>query len=321
MHVGLAAIAYERNDLELTADHLRRAHEHGEANGLPKNPCRWRLGEAAIHQARGDLTSALWLLDEAEQLYDGDFSPDIRPVAAIRARLWIAHGWLGQARAWAVERGLTPVDEPDYLQEYEHATLARLLVAEGRQDAARLDEALALIGRLIPPAQAAGRSGAVIDLLVVLATARQALGEDEDAIGSLSEAAALADPEGHVRVFLDEGAPMVGLLRGAAARPDATTGIRRLAGHIGIVRAHVPASTPGDRGLIEPLSDRERQVLTLLDSDLDGPEIASHLFVSLHTVRTHTRHIYGKLGVSSRRAAVRRAAELGLLSGDRDRSS
>jgi LuxR family maltose regulon positive regulatory protein len=319
MHVGLAAVAYERDDLALAADHLRRSHQLGEANGMPKNPCRWRLGEAALAAARGDLQGALVLLDEAERRYDGDFSPDVRPVAAIRARLWIAHGRLREARSWAVERGLSPGDEPAYLREYEHATLARLLVQEGRRDRARMVEAVSLIDRLIPPARGAGRMGAVIDLLAVLATARHLGGDREGAFEALAEAAALAEPEGHVRVFLDEGAPMVELLRMAAARPDAPGGIRRLAVHVGEGLAQASAS-PANDALIEPLSEREREVLRLLDSDLDGPEIASRLYLSLNTVRTHTRHIYGKLGVASRRAAVSRAAELGLLSQDRERS-
>jgi LuxR family maltose regulon positive regulatory protein len=318
MHVGLAAIAYERNDLGLAVDNLRRSDELGEANGMPKNPCRWRLGQAAIHAAQGDLTSAFRLLDEAERRYNGDFSPEVRPVAAIRARVWIAHGRLDEARTWALERRLAPEDEPTYLREYEHATLARLLVAEGRRDQARLGDAVALIDRLLPPAQAAGRTGSVIDLLAVLATARQARGDRDGAIGSLTAAAALAEPEGHVRVFLDEGAPMVELLRMAAARADATPGIRRLAGQTG--GGGVQPSAPRE-ALVEPLSEREREVLALLDSDLNGPEIANRLFLSVNTLRSHTRHIYGKLGVGTRRAAVSRAAELGLLSRDRERSA
>jgi LuxR family maltose regulon positive regulatory protein len=242
-------------------------------------------------------------------------------VAAIRARLLIVHGRLEEARRWSVDRGLTPGDEPVYLREYEHATLARLLVAEGRRDPARLDGALDLIERLLPPAQAAGRVGAVIDLLVVLATARWARGDHDAAIGTLTEAAMLAEPEGHVRVFLDESAPVLDLVRAAAARADATSGVRHIAGHVGSKPAQRSAPTPSGDALIEPLSEREREVLTLLDSDLDGPEIARRLFLSLHTVRTHTRHIYGKLGVGSRRAAVSRAAELGLLSRDRERSA
>jgi LuxR family maltose regulon positive regulatory protein len=263
----------------------------------------------------------LVLLDEAERRYDGDFSPDVRPVAAIRARLWIANGRLREARTWAVERGLSPDDEPSYLREYEHATLARLLVAEGHRDPARSQEAIGLIDRLLPPASAAGRIGAVIDLLAVRASARHLSGDREGAFQALAEAAALAEPEGHVRVFLDEGSSMVDLIRTTAARPDAPSGIRRLAEHVAASLARPPASIHANEALVEPLSERELDVLRLLDSDLDGPEIADRLYLSLNTVRTHTRHIYEKLGVGSRRAAVSRAAELGLLSRDRERSA
>ena len=118
------------------------------------------------------------------------------------------------------------------------------------------------------------------------------------------QAFAHAEPEGYARIFLDEGEPMVALLR-VAARDRAYA--RRL---MGLTTAAAPSPV---QGLIEPLSERELEVLRLLQGDLSGPEIAGHLFVSVNTLRTHTKNIYAKLGVTSRRAAVRRAADLGLL--------
>ena len=154
----------------------------------------------------------------------------------------------------------------------------------------------------------------MIEILVVQALARRARNDVPGALASLERAVALAEPEGYVRVFADEGPAMAGLLRLATQQRDASGYLRRL-----LAATVTPAArAPADQPLIEPLSERELDVLRLLESDLDGPDIARELTVSLATVRTHTRNIYAKLGVNNRRAAVRRAAELGLLSRARD---
>jgi LuxR family maltose regulon positive regulatory protein len=120
----------------------------------------------------------------------------------------------------------------------------------------------------------------------------------------------LAEPEGYVRVFIDEGPSMTALLREATKRPGVGDDARRLLAAVG----RTADRTPTDQGLIEPLSERELQVLRLLATDLNGPDIARELVLSLNTVRTHTKNIYAKLGVNDRRAAIRRAAELDMLS-------
>lgn len=150
----------------------------------------------------------------------------------------------------------------------------------------------------------------MIDILVAQALARAALDDVAGARSSLERAVSLAEPEGFVRVFLDEGAPMAALLRQVSKDRGAPGYVRRLLAAM----ATTTRETAVDPQLIEPLSERELEVLRLLDSDLDGPDLARELTVSLNTVRTHTRNIYAKLGVTSRRAAVTRGAELGLLS-------
>jgi LuxR family maltose regulon positive regulatory protein len=156
--------------------------------------------------------------------------------------------------------------------------------------------------------------GSVIEILVVQALARQAGNDIEGALGSLERAVALAEPEGYVRVFLDEGPAMAGLLTGAIRQPSSSDYPRRLLAAAVAPVAHAPI----DQALIEPLSERELDVLRLLEGELGGPDIARELTLSLATVRTHTSNIYAKFGVNNRRAAVRRAAELGLLSRTRD---
>jgi len=143
---------------------------------------------------------------------------------------------------------------------------------------------------------------------VLQALAHQTQGDIPAALTSLQRAVTLAEPEGYVRIFVDEGPPMASLLRAAAKQGTARNYVRRLLAAVNKTQD----STPVEQGLIEPLSERELDVLRLLGTDLDGPDIARELIVSLSTMRTHTRNIYAKLGVNNRRAAVRRAQELDL---------
>jgi LuxR family maltose regulon positive regulatory protein len=158
------------------------------------------------------------------------------------------------------------------------------------------------------------RAGSVLAILVLQALVHQAQGDLPAALAPLARALALAEPEGYVRIFVDEGSPMTTLLEAAAKHGAARSYVRRLLAAGGVAADSPPTS----QNLIEPLSDRELAVLRLLGTDLDGPAIARELLVSLNTMRTHTKNIYGKLGVNNRRAAVRRAEELQLLSRTRN---
>ena len=211
-----------------------------------------------------------------------------------------------------------PGTSSSYLHEFEHITLARLLLAQSsadRKDGSIL-EATDLLARLLAAAEAGGRFGTAIEILLLQAIAHQMLGENLAAQERLDRALTMAEPEGYVRTFVDAGPSMAGLLRSgreARRRPELRS---RAAGGLRPARQIGP---PVSQALIEPLSERELEVLRLLATDLGGPEIARELVVSLNTVRTHTKNIYAKLGVNNRRAAVSRAAELDLLSRARDR--
>jgi LuxR family maltose regulon positive regulatory protein len=317
MYVGMSEIACQRDDLHAARQLLLRSQELGEHAGLPQNRYRWRVAMARIRQAEGDLRGALGLLDEAERLYVSDFFPNVRPVPAVRARIWIAQGRLGEALGWAREQGLSVHDDPSYLREFEHITLARLLLAryQGERAERSAHEAARLLERLLLAADEGRRTGRVIEILVLRALAHQALGDIPAALGVLDRAVTLAEPEGYVRVFADEGPPMAALLRAAAKQGPRRDYVRRL-----LAAASGPEhDSPIEQALIEPLSERELDVLRLLGSELDGPAIARELMVSLNTMRTHTKNIYAKLAVTNRRAAVRRAAELNLLPRTRSR--
>ena len=136
MYVGMSELHRERNDLHAATQHLLRSQELGEHTGFPQNRYRWRVAMARIREAQGDLDGALDLLDEAERLYVSDFSPNVRPVAAMKTRVWVAQGRLGEALGWAREQGLSAQDDLSYLREFEHITLARVLLAQYRSDRA-----------------------------------------------------------------------------------------------------------------------------------------------------------------------------------------
>jgi LuxR family transcriptional regulator, maltose regulon positive regulatory protein len=315
MHVGIAAVLLERDDLPGAAEQLATSQRLGEHKGLPQNPYRERLVLARLREAEGDLDAALELLDEADRVYNGDYSPNVRPVPAVRARLRLRRRELGRASAWARDGQLSAEDELTYLREYEHVTLARLLLARSA-DGSRpdLDDAVGLLDRLLAAAEDGQRTGTVIEVLLLQALARQAGGDAAAAVDALARAVLLAEPEGYVRLFADEGPPVAALLRLLAKDARVPRGyVRRL------LAASTGRPDGGGSGqpLVDPLSERELDVLRLLASDLDGPDIARELTVSLNTLRTHTKRIYAKLGVTSRRAAVQRARALRLLPGRR----
>jgi LuxR family maltose regulon positive regulatory protein len=338
MYVGLSRVSFEQGDDAAAADYLRRADEAGDSAALPQNAYRWRVLMAQLREAEGDTAAAIELLQEAERVYVADFSPNVRPVAATRARVLAAAGDLTGAGAWAGRRGVAAADELTYLREYDHLTLARVLLAEhaATGSSAALTEGTGLLGRLAAAAEEGGRVSTVIEALSLQALADRAAWKTEPALETLARAIRLAELERHVRPFTNEGAPMEELVTELARRDRDNAFARRLlqafrtsrakTGHPSDPRTGPPegpaatdvvSGTAGDQHclpiLVDALSDRELDVLRLLASELGGPDIARELHVSLSTVRTHTQRIYTKLGVNNRRAAVRRAHQLNLF--------
>ncbi|WP_426572377.1 LuxR C-terminal-related transcriptional regulator [Aquihabitans sp. McL0605] len=310
MHVGASEVHLARGDLDAARHHLDRSAELGEHNGLPQHPYRSRLAMARLRAAEGDVDAAVALLDEATAVYTTDFSPSVRPIPAVRAALQADHGDLEQALRWQRERGLTADDDLDYLHEFEHITTARVLVAHARSAPADGDAhgAARLLERLLADAEQGGRAGTALQIRVLLAGAAQARGDRDAALAHLDLAVEQAAPEGYVQVFLDEGPWIRPLLETLLDRGRSAAHLRRVLG----LRTE-PVAGRRAQPLIDPLSDRELEVLRLLAGDLTGPAIARELNVSLNTLRTHTRNIYAKVGATSRREAVSRAAALDLL--------
>src|ERR1019366_5682833 len=164
-----------------------------------QNLYRWRVAMARIREAEGDLDGALVLLHEAERVDDGDFSPNVRPVPALRARVQVAMGRMGEALGWAREQGLSVEDDLSYLREFEHITFARVLLARHTTEPAErsLHEATRLSERLLQAAEDGGRTGSVIGILVLQALAHQMQGDTPAALASLQRALMLSEPEGY----------------------------------------------------------------------------------------------------------------------------
>ncbi len=244
MYVGMSEVHRERDDLAAATRQLLRSQELGEAIGLPQNRYRWRVAMARIRQAQGDLDGALDLLDEAERLYMGDMFPNVRPVPALRARVWIAQDRLGEALGWAREQGLSADDDLSYLREFEHITLARMLMARsaGERAGPSAHEAARLLERLLLAAEEGGRTGHVIEILVLQALAHQTRGDIPAALACLERALTLAEPEGYVRVFADEGTAMAALLRAAAKQGAARSYARRLLAAMSVTGQGSPAA-------------------------------------------------------------------------------
>ncbi|MFC7643253.1 hypothetical protein ACFQX6_22235 [Streptosporangium lutulentum] len=228
MHVGMSELHRERDDLRAATWHLLRSQELGEHIGLPQNRYRWRVAMARVREAEGDLDGALDLLNEAERRYVSDLFPNVRPVPALRARVRVARGEVGEALGWARERGLSVEDDLSYLREFEHITFVRVLLAQHTAERAErsIHDATRLLERLLRAAEAGERTGSVIEILVLQALAHQRRGDIPAALASLRCALTLSEPEGYVRIFADEGPPMASLLRAVAKQGIAPSHVR-----------------------------------------------------------------------------------------------
>ena len=209
-HLGLAMLYHEMGDDEAAAPHLQKSLELGKQSTLRDWHFRLSRAQARLKESEGDLSAALDLLDEAERFYVRSLTPYTRPIDAVKARIYLKQGRLSKAEEWARERGLSIEDELSYLHEFEHITLTRVLLAEyqSNQDERSITNALALLERLLKAAEDQKRMGSMLEILVVQALAFQARGDNSQAFASLERALTLAEPEGYVRLFVDEGESM-----------------------------------------------------------------------------------------------------------------
>ncbi|MGB3717466.1 MAG: LuxR C-terminal-related transcriptional regulator [Candidatus Promineifilaceae bacterium] len=275
--------------------------------------------------ALGDSSGAQEIIQEMELMEQESDVPSwfTSPKEAWKARFHLLDGDIDAASRWAVERGLKATDDPTYMCEEEYLTLAKILIAQGRTR-----ETLGLLEKMRNLAEEGGRNGTVMPVLLLEALAYRSQGDTDQAMMALERALSLAEPAGAIRVFLDEGEPMADLMRAfsrwpgrgeSASRPAASREFLNalLDGfsteQYGAVTSETKDLIAKDGDLIEPLSDRELEVLRLLATGLSYREIAEELYVSINTIKAHAKNIYSKLGVHGRVQAMHRATELNLL--------
>jgi LuxR family maltose regulon positive regulatory protein len=315
--VGLGELLRERNELDIAEQLLEDGIRHGQQSGV-LGLMDGYVAMARLRQARGDVDGANHAIHLALDIAAGFDAIDMDDVVVYlrQTQLLIAQGNLEAAQRVFDKIGLDRWDQSDEVPQAAYFTdylyrccqigLARLLIVTQKPD-----EALAVLESMFDTLETRAWGGALIEGLALQALALQALDDIERALAVLAHAFRLAEPEGYARIFLDEGEPMLHLLHQAAGRGIAPAYVRRLLGQASAADAH--PQPPSSAGLIEPLSERELEVLRLISDGLSNSEIGRRLFLALPTIKWHTGNIFGKLGAKNRTQAVARARELGLL--------
>jgi LuxR family maltose regulon positive regulatory protein len=320
----VAAVLCERNQLEAAERFVASGMDAFEQTGAElRSPLLAYTVLARLHQACGKYDQAHAALDAFTRLCDTRYFPrhtkaigaaERAHIAAVRAHIELARGNLPAALGWAEASGLSCDDaELPYSREREYLTLARVYIAAGREDPGDpfLADALRLLDRLLEDARTKARMSSVLEILVVQALALQAQGNTTKALTTLECALAQAEPEGYIRLFVDEGGPMLTLLQKARARGILPDYVATLLSAFG--EQHTSPVAQAQSPLVEPLTPREREVLQLLSAGASNGEIAHRLVVSIGTVKKHVSNICGKLGVQSRTQAIAQARILHLL--------
>jgi len=321
-YFGMGDLRREWNQLEQAEGDLTRgiALVQGGLTTEADAIVRGYLALARVQQARGDGAAALATLEAFMQLARERqfFEMLMGQAAALRARLQLQQGDLAAAIGWADGSGLSPDDDVSFPREATYLTLVRVRIA-----ASQAQVVVPLLHRLLADAQAKARMHSTIEVLTLQALTYDVLNARYRALTTLERALALAEPEGYVRIFVDEGAPMAALLREAAAGRSAPAYVERLLAAFekderGTMEHEAPSrrlhpSSFIAQPLVEPLSERELEVLRMVADGCSNGAIAQALTIEVGTVKRHIHSLLGKLAAQSRTAAVARARALGLL--------
>ena len=279
-HISLIGILFSRGDFAAVEDNIQKIEQMSQDSNVPA----WIVGLMATWQIR----------------------------------LWLAQGKLEAASQWVKTRDLsTNIESPllqeiDYFSLSEYIALARILIAQDR-----LDKSIKLLQHLFSIADKGNRVASMLEILILQALAFQKQGKTDQSMSALERSLTLAESQDFIRIFVDEGPQMARLLYEALSREIAPDYVQRLLGAFPVEepeKTSLPQPNGPESELIEPLSEREIEVLQLIAEGLSNSEISSQLYLSLNTVKAHTRNIYGKLGVNNRTQAGAKARALGLLS-------
>jgi LuxR family maltose regulon positive regulatory protein len=325
-YLGLGKIKFLKGDLQEAEMLLQRSREQGDRAAFYNWRYNWHLLQASIKGSLGKLDEAMDSLNEAEKYYLRSPIPDIQPLYALKTRMMIRQGKRIRVADWMKENGLKVEDGLEYIREFEHVTLAKVLISEYgySKNAKLLLEAKQLTERLLLEAQIGNRPGSAIEILLLQAIMHKAKDEMESAEKCLAEALILAEPEGYVQFFADEGLQMRQLLT-ASVKNKTMPGymskvLSAMEGKRGTIEPEGAssieaggASSTTAAGLMEPLSERELEILQLIAKGLTNHEICERLFLALSTVKGYNQILYGNLQVKSRTEAVARAREWDLI--------
>jgi LuxR family maltose regulon positive regulatory protein len=312
----LARVYREWNDLVSARLYAEKLIESSAMWGVVDALACGHLCLATVLQAQDDIPGANQAMAEASQVMRQHplELPSMPWLGATRARLWLAQGKLADARHWAETRRLSADGKLDLINEVEYLALVRILLAEHN-----VDDAAHLLSRLQRAMESTGRQGNLIAVHVLWAIVLDMQADTSSALAMLARAVSLAQSGGYVRVFLDEGKPIESLLKIGIKKWEnhsLRAYARKLLAAFYEGEAERPAPlprTPQGDTLIEPLTERELEVLHLVAVGCSNREIADKLVISVRTVKKHVENIHGKLGVRSRTQAAARARELKLL--------
>jgi LuxR family maltose regulon positive regulatory protein len=307
VHVPMGVLCYEANDLTLARQHLLKGVEFGEYLGaLTGVALSGMIALAQLQQAAGEADAALATIGKTRQLASQyNLSYVDFQVAGVEADILMKQGNLSWAGRWAETAGVSSSDMPNPIREGNYFTYARLLLAQNQ-----LNEADTLLANFEQFARNGGRQRSLITVYILQALLHQVYGNGKQALNRLGMALDLAAPEGYRRAFLDEGQPVIDLL--PKARHLAPGFVDQLLSDAQ-AEPDIQMPSPLVQPLVEPLSDRELEVLRLLSDGLSNREIAERLVIGVGTVKTHLHNIYGKLEVRGRAQAVHHAKKLDLI--------
>jgi LuxR family maltose regulon positive regulatory protein len=303
-HLGLALLHHESGNDVNAEQHLQKSLELGQTTTIVDWAYRRNLAQARFKESAGDFDAALYFFDEATRAYVKTPIPLTHPIEAFKARLYLKQNQLAKAQEWASQ--FSSDVELSYRREFEHITFARVLLA-----AKDFKNASHILDRLLQAADDGKRIGSIIEILILQTLTLHAQGQLTHALLPLKRALTLAEAEGYARIF-DEGKPMKELLAKLSVTSEGKAQKEYLQKLLSLFDAPAPKPTKS-QPLIDPLSERELEVLNLVAQGLSNTEIGEKLFLSLSTVKGHNLRIFNKLQAKSRTDAVVRARDLGLI--------